>query len=110
MLEHSPMLLLLFLSLVGWDVGEGAMGVGSNTHLSKKFKMFEEYFEIMFKINLRTSKETCCVSNERVLSDRWMRRQSSSCVRLVEGGGWGIGSLLALGALPALPLLRILDL
>ena len=49
MVEHPPVLLLLFLSLVDGDRGEGAMGVSSDTHLSKKFKMFEEYFGIIFK-------------------------------------------------------------
>ena len=56
--EHPPVFLLLFLSLVDGDRGEGAMGVSSDTHLSKKFKMFEEYFGIIFKIHLRTSNET----------------------------------------------------
>ena len=52
------MFLLLFLSLVDGDRGEGAMGVSSDTHLSKKFKMFEEYFGIISKIHLRTLNET----------------------------------------------------
>ena len=80
MVEHLPVFLLLFLSLVDGDRGEGAMGVSSDTHLSKKFKMFEEYFGIIFKIHLRTSEKTCLVSRPRVLSVLWTRRQSSSWV------------------------------